>query len=141
MDLTIQEAAQRLGVSSATIRRRIHKGIVKARKEDTPQGYRWIVELSDEEPETAPTKAGGSEIVALQAENDRLMAVLEEIRGERDYLRQAHAAALSTIRQLAPPVQERAEPEPESMETVIEAEKPAPARQSLWGKIREWWSQ
>jgi DeoR/GlpR family transcriptional regulator of sugar metabolism len=48
-EVSIQEAATRLGVSVETIRRRVHKGVVKARQVTTPQGFVWMVELPSEE--------------------------------------------------------------------------------------------
>jgi hypothetical protein len=43
--VTIREAAQRLGVSPDTIRRRIAKGELQAVQEARPQGFVWMVEL------------------------------------------------------------------------------------------------
>jgi hypothetical protein len=49
--LTIKEAAKRLRVSELTIRRRLAKGLISGLQEPTPQGYVWMVELSDDEAE------------------------------------------------------------------------------------------
>ena len=49
--LTIKEAAKRLRVSELTIRRRLAKGLISGVQEPTPQGYVWMVELSDDEVE------------------------------------------------------------------------------------------
>jgi hypothetical protein len=49
--LTIKEAAKRLRVSELTIRRRLAKGLITGVQEPTPQGYVWMVELSDDEVE------------------------------------------------------------------------------------------
>jgi DNA-binding response OmpR family regulator len=49
--LTIKEAAQRLRVSELTIRRRLAKGLITGVQEPTPQGYVWMVDLSDDEAE------------------------------------------------------------------------------------------
>ena len=43
--VTIREAAERLGVSPDTIRRRITRGQLQAVKEPRPQGFVWMVEL------------------------------------------------------------------------------------------------
>ena len=43
--VTIREAAERLGVSPDTIRRRITRGQLKAVQEPRPQGFVWVVEL------------------------------------------------------------------------------------------------
>jgi len=47
MEVSIPEAAQRLGVSVETIRRRLRNGVVKGRQEKTAQGFRWWVDLED----------------------------------------------------------------------------------------------
>ncbi len=43
--LTLKEAAQQLGVSEDTVRRRVFRRLLPARREETPQGYRWLVRL------------------------------------------------------------------------------------------------
>ena len=45
--VAIKEAAARLGVVEATVRRRIHRGELSAVQEVTPQGFVWVVELPD----------------------------------------------------------------------------------------------
>jgi hypothetical protein len=49
--ITIKEAAKRLRVSELTVRRRLAKGLITGVQEPTPQGYVWMVELSDDEME------------------------------------------------------------------------------------------
>ena len=44
----IKEAAQALGVSEITVRRRIKANELLAIKHATPQGYRWLVVLEDD---------------------------------------------------------------------------------------------
>jgi predicted ArsR family transcriptional regulator len=55
--LTIKEAADRLGISENTARRRLHAGLLKGYQEDPPYG-RWLVELSDEDIEGTAHAAG-----------------------------------------------------------------------------------
>ncbi len=47
MKVTIKQAAARLNVSEITVRRRIKAGHLRAVKEETPQGFVWMVELAD----------------------------------------------------------------------------------------------
>ena len=47
--VSVMEAATHLGVSPDTVRRRIRNGELQARREPTPQGYVWRVELPEEE--------------------------------------------------------------------------------------------
>lgn len=48
-ELTLDEAAEQLGVSRSTVRRRIESGEISGRKETTASGDVWRVTLSDEE--------------------------------------------------------------------------------------------
>jgi hypothetical protein len=59
-ELTIEQAAQHLGVSEITIRRRIRNGDIHAHQQPRPQGFTWVVVLPDEEIET-PTPPGHDE--------------------------------------------------------------------------------
>ena len=43
----IQEAAILLGISESTLRRRIRAGQVNARQVETPQGFKWLVEIEN----------------------------------------------------------------------------------------------
>ncbi len=47
MELSVHEAAERLGVSEATIRRRIRRGELHAIKHPLPSGYEWRVVLGN----------------------------------------------------------------------------------------------
>jgi len=43
--VTIAEAATHLHVSQQTVRRRLASGVLTGEKQETPQGYRWVVEI------------------------------------------------------------------------------------------------
>ena len=45
--MTIQDAAQRLGISEITVRRKLKSGQLAGQQEEAPNG-RWWVEISDE---------------------------------------------------------------------------------------------
>ncbi len=71
--LTIQEAAARLGVSVVTVRRRLKAGHLNGMKVETPQGYEWRVCLEKRRlkipllPNHPPPSAQSSgEIMALR---------------------------------------------------------------------------
>ncbi len=49
--VSIKEAAQRLEVAETTVRRRIRNGDVRARQVARPQGFVWMVDLPDNEPD------------------------------------------------------------------------------------------
>jgi len=48
MQVSIAQAAQRLNISTATVRRRLHNGILNGEKTPTPQGFIWTVEVPEE---------------------------------------------------------------------------------------------
>lgn len=56
--VSIQEAAQVLGVAQDTVRRRIRRGELQAHQEPMPQGFRWVVALA-EESQAGPTPLNG----------------------------------------------------------------------------------
>ena len=43
----MEEAARRLGVSVATIRRRLHSGELQGFQEPTSQGFKWLLEVPE----------------------------------------------------------------------------------------------
>jgi hypothetical protein len=45
--VTLPEAAQRLGVSVDTVKRRLRRGELRGQHVPRPQGYTWLVELPD----------------------------------------------------------------------------------------------
>ena len=51
MQVTIAEAARILGVPEKTVRRQVRNGELPGTQTDTPQGFRWMVELPDGEPQ------------------------------------------------------------------------------------------
>jgi len=81
MQVSLSEAAQRLNVSTDTVRRRLLKGELKGTQEPTPQGYRWKIELPDaptESPRIDPGNASADATLnALLTTMDTLRAQLE----------------------------------------------------------------
>lgn len=48
--LSVQEAALQLRVSEKTIRRRIKQGLLNAHQQQTPNGFKWCVQLDSKRP-------------------------------------------------------------------------------------------
>ncbi len=44
---TIAEAAHQLGISADTVKRRLRRGELVGHQQPTPQGFTWLIELSD----------------------------------------------------------------------------------------------
>jgi len=57
---TVSDATQVFGVLADTIRRRIKCGDLETRREQTPQGFRWLIRLPDEQLPAPPLNAPGS---------------------------------------------------------------------------------
>ncbi len=126
---SIEDAAHRLGLSVSTLRRRIRAGSLAVEREETPQGYRYVV-LVPEDAAGGEAQLDGSEPV----DGDRL----RDLIAERDWLRrrveelttllnreQEAVLRLSTEReaQPLPPAQEAIEP-PSLAATLIEPIEP-----------------
>jgi len=48
-ETTISEAAQLLGISQATVKRRLRQGVITGRQEARPQGFFWLVEIDEDQ--------------------------------------------------------------------------------------------
>jgi excisionase family DNA binding protein len=105
--VSIDEAAQILGLSRRTIERRLTDGRLSGHR----QGVRWLVDVpvSHDAPTPFPDRrddAKTRKLSEVTRERDELARRVADLEGERDYLRQALAAALTLSQQLLP---ERAE--------------------------------
>src|SRR5918999_1512728 len=58
--VSVIEAAQFLGVSTHTVKRRLKKGELKGEQQATPQGFVWLVEIADDPVELESAVADGS---------------------------------------------------------------------------------
>ena len=97
--VSIKEAAGRLCVVEATVRRRIHKGELSAVQEATAQGFVWAVELPDgvDEVQAESIGEGVREVLELlrrelETKDVELEARRQEVRELHVLLQQAQAA-------------------------------------------------
>jgi len=97
---SIQEAAEILGVSYQTVRRRIMSGDLEVRRE----GRRYFIKLSDveklvEQMENVSKQSKIDQIISMEVElklaNERIKALQEQI----EILKEQHAEQLSTLRE------------------------------------------
>ena len=96
--LTIKAAAETLGRPERTIRRWATDGKLPADR----SGPVILVDIAGHTAATGPATTAkvtttADEMATLRAENETLRAVLAEVRSERDYLRQAHAATVQSV--------------------------------------------
>ncbi len=156
MEVTIKEAADRLGVSVDTVRRRLKAGDLEGRREPHGKsGYRWLVQLPDDAQAEGETSAAiGAAIGALSADAyeladarariDGLERLIDELATDRDAWKQQAERAQTLIQQaqslaLALPAQV------EPVDVAHGPQRPADApqtsetgRRGLWARVRRW---
>jgi excisionase family DNA binding protein len=166
VQVSVEEAARRLGVSSITVRRRLLKGQLEAEKVETPQGHQWLVHLDDEasgpgdqspaeaataQPPTPPieqipaTDALAREIARLEAHNQDLRGQLDDRVREIERL---HTILSQTVRALPVPEPQPVESPAPVSERPIEQESTqndAPlnhetGRRGWWPRLSGWLS-
>lgn len=89
--IPIKEAAERLGVSADTVRRRMKKGELVGEKEPTPQGYEWriLLPVESDEPDTTPEREPASaSLQGVAIELELLRERIDELKAERDAWRE-----------------------------------------------------
>ncbi len=93
MKVTIKQAAAYLNVSEITVRRRIKKGDLLAVKEETPQGFVWMIELAEVAEHDHPPDLV-DHVVSTHATDQRLIAELENqiawLKSELDDRKREH---------------------------------------------------
>lgn len=103
---TVKRAAVLLDVSERTIWRRVKRGELSIERGKTPH----LVDISDALTDSGgePSQERPRSVSELQGEIERLRELLSEVRSERDYLRSAHATALTTSQRLLEHIEEPA---------------------------------
>ncbi len=142
--LPIAEAAQRLGVSDVTIRRRIKRGDLRAEKEPTAQGYEWrvLVPITLEPPPHPEHETGQAPPVAdvpiQTGEADALrgtIAVLERELAARNAEVDRLLQLLSREQEIARAAQLAL---PERVDDRVADDRPVPRRRPA---DQGWWSR
>ena len=142
----LAEVAVAMGVSIDTIRRRMKRGEIETRREQTPQGFRWLAPLPDvierskrdtapdarESPRIDDTPAHALDIVQHQQDEliDTLRAELAIRNREISRLHEVIAGQASALQSLAPQLAAHSSPAPAAIEPV--ATPPA----SAWQRLR-----
>jgi hypothetical protein len=85
--VTVGEAADRLKVSTQTIKRRLKDGTLKGEQKDTPQGYIWLVDISEAEADTSILNEdiSGDTLAAISREMQRLEQMVEILQRELEH--------------------------------------------------------
>lgn len=166
MDLSIKEAAERLGVSVDTMRRRLKAGELEGRHEPHGKsGYRWLVQLPDDAQADAPSMPSAEvyELADARARIDGLERLIDELASHRDKLeterddwkeaarRESDAArelrvllkgAQDSTRALTATLEPHAGPgpsdAPHGAQTAPDVAHGAEPPVSLWERLRRW---
>ena len=65
--MNVAEAAQRLGVSTDTIKRRLKRGELQGQRQDTPQGFIWLVAIPESSYKVNGTADSSSDAMATES--------------------------------------------------------------------------
>ena len=85
--VTVLEAADRLKVSTQTIKRRLKNGSLQGEQQATPQGYIWLVDIPDSNVDTTNRVCDISTDVPLDISKEvkRLEEIITILQKELDY--------------------------------------------------------
>jgi hypothetical protein len=85
--VTVGEATDRLKVSTQIVKRRLKNGILKGEQKDTPQGYIWLVDISEAEADTSILNEdiSGDTLAAISREMQRLEQMVEILQRELEH--------------------------------------------------------
>ncbi len=138
--VSIKEAARRLGVAEATVRRRIHRGDLLGVQETTPQGFSWLVVLPDSEsPEEREADSQRREArMSPVVEAPALRDLVELLRHELDSRNRELDARRREIQELHAMLKEaRAQSSPQPVELQVEQQQEEEETpDTLKGRIR-----
>jgi len=94
-ELTISEASRVLGLSAATIKRRLSSGDLTGRKEPRPQGTRWLVEVDTAQPPLTDSSLEGSRtdaapLTLLTALQDQITMLKDRVKAQEREISELH---------------------------------------------------
>jgi len=91
-ELSVSEASQILGLSAATVKRRLISGELTGKKETRPQGTRWLVEVDTNHVKVNPPLTDSSRTqVTHSSELTTLVTMLqEELEARRREISELH---------------------------------------------------
>ncbi len=155
---TLTEVADAYGVSVDTIRRRMRRGELEARRQQTPQGFKWLAVLPEPEttetaantpgsPRTNETVAQGVTVVEHDREElvatlrqelalrNREIARLHEVLASQAKAIEVTTAALPANVQAVQPAVPSSSMESGASNTINEMSEQSG---TLWAKVRKW---
>ena len=90
--VSIQEASTLLRVSESTLRRRVRAGQVNARHVDTPQGFKWLVDVDipDTSGPVSDQVNGQVDDQVPDGKDDIIRILSEQVEGQRQQILELH---------------------------------------------------
>ena len=82
------EAAVILGVSPDTVKRKLQRGELVGHQEETPQGFRWIIELPDNADSSKHSSAAPADAPVTTGVGETLREIVDILKDEVAELRQ-----------------------------------------------------
>jgi len=103
-ELTVSEASRILGLSAATVKRRLVSGELAGRKETRPQGTRWLVEVDtariNGSPQLIESSVNGDRELTTMA--DRIISLESQLTTKDQQIDQLHRLLAQTALNQAP---------------------------------------
>lgn len=137
----IADVARAYGVSVDTIRRRIRRGDLQGRKEQTAQGFRWLAAM----PAPGETLPGHEQAIAPALDSTAMIETLQhELQLRNEEIARLHTLLEVQARALEAAVERPALPEqvhPPAGGEITEADPPAatPSDPSTpWQRVMRW---
>jgi len=125
-EVPIIDAAKILNISMDTVRRRISKGELKARKVPSPHGEIYLVEVpEDPDPVSEVLEDKEDNPVAIEAMRKTISILETELEARRREVQELHVLLQQAQKQLPPG------------NTDISTEK-APVKVSVWRRLIPW---
>jgi len=102
-EFSISDAAKSLGISVDTVRRRISKGELKARKVPSPHGETYLVEIPDDAaPVSKVPEDKEDNPVAIEAMRKTISILETELEARRREVQELHVLLQQVQKQLPP---------------------------------------
>jgi excisionase family DNA binding protein len=152
--MTIKEAAEMLGVSDKTVRRRIKKGELPAELVDSPYGEQYMIPADAVEAASQTIAVATVEkqpdprTIAMaigQALDQRDAEIKSEIQALRDEIKQRDEQITATLEKLESYEVDRQHREEErdkelitKMRKAMEIKKQEKQNRSLWQRLKDW---
>jgi len=163
---TLAEVAEASGVSVDTIRRRMKRGELETRRQQTPQGFKWLAVMPEPETIETATNAPGSPrtnetptqgVMVVEHDREELVAMLrhelatrnreiarlhEVIASQAQAISQATAALPATVLR---PKDEQPSPVSQASTSTTGADVAGPddrdpSRETIWDRFRRWFT-